>query len=148
MLLFIFLAIQFAVAAGGAALLWQRIERQQSEIASLKQALAAKSAGTSRRAAEARAKVVAIGGRAPVMASVENTSAAAAAPPAPAPTRFSLADALSRALPYVTPDTTRGAALGFAAILPALAFPFAANHALVVACGLLIAAGMMALAFD
>src|SRR6185295_11069992 len=65
-----------------------------------------------------------------------------------APTRFSLAEALSKALPYVSPETARGAALGLAAILPALAFPFAANHALVVACGLLIAAGMMVLAFD
>ena len=148
MILFIFLAIQLAVAAGGAALMWRRIEQQRNEIASLKQSLAhVKSAGVSRRAAEARTKVVAIGGRSPLLATVENIAETAGPAPAP-PARFSPPAALANALPSISPETARGAALGLAAILPALAFPFAANHALVVACGLCVAAGMMLLAFD
>ena len=71
-----------------------------------------------------------------------------AAPPLASPARFSPVAALASALPSISAETARGAALGLAAIAPALAFPFAANHALVVACGLCIAAGMMVLAFD
>jgi hypothetical protein len=148
MILFIFLAIQLAVGAAAAALLWRRIEQQRNEIASLKHLLASvKSAGAARRAAEARTKVVAIGGRAPLLATVENVAATVGPAPVPA-TAFSAAAALAGALPSISPETARGAALGLACMLPALAFPFAADHALVVACGLCIAAGMMLLAFD
>src|SRR5262249_26329110 len=116
----------------------------------LKQSLEMAKANTalaSRRAAEARPKVVAIGGRAPAITPVESAPAEAEAAQI-APPRFSFADTLSRALPSVSAEPLRGSALGLAAVLPALAFPFAANHALIVACGLCIAAGMMLLAFD
>jgi hypothetical protein len=149
MLLIIFLSLQLAAAIGAGVFVWRRIQRQQREIAVLERALASakNSAQGSRRAAEARAKVVAIGGRAPVLTPMEDVPAFA--PPAPiTQPRFSVADRLSNALPSVSAETLRGAALGLAAALPALVFPFAANHALIVSCGLCIAAGMMLLAFD
>ncbi len=160
MALFFFLALQlFALVLGG-ALAWRRIERQEREIARLSRALEAlRSAAAAQpiiqsaietrlgeaRVAEARtAKIVAIPPRAPAP-----TLGAAGRPPGQTlRRRFSLPAAIVKILPPIPPATARGAALGFAATLPALAFFFAANHALVIACGLCIAAGMMLLALN
>ena len=150
MALFLFLALQlFAVVIGG-VLLVRRIERQEREITALRGALEALKGGEAlpvRRAAEARANVVPIPSRAPVQAAVRS---AASPRDVAAPSRWRLwvPAPIAKALPPIHPATARGAALGLAATLPALAFFFAANHALVVACGLCIAAGMMLLALN
>lgn len=150
MALYLFLALQlFALVIVG-VLLVRRIERQEREIGSLRRALEALRGGETlpaQRAAEARANVVAIPNRAPVLTAVRS-----AAPlrdlPAPSRRRLSLPAPIAKALPPIHPATARGAALGLAATLPGLAFFFAANHALVVACGLCIAAGMMLAALN
>ncbi|MBI3438208.1 MAG: hypothetical protein HY054_06090 [Proteobacteria bacterium] len=149
MALIVFLAFQlFALVIGG-ALLWSRTERQAREIASLRQALELLKAGAmppARPVAKPRANVVAIPGRASVLSTVSRD----AAPPSPASSRWrlSLPAPIAKAIVPIPPATARGTALGLASSLPALALFFASNHALVVACGLSIAAGMMLLAFN
>jgi hypothetical protein len=150
MALYFFLALQLFAAAIGGVLLMRRIERQAREITALREALEALKGGEAlpiQRAAEARANVVAIPNRAPVLTAVRG-----AAPPhqlaPPSRWRLSLPAPIAKALLPIHPATARGAALGLASTLPALAFFFAANHALVVACGLCIAAGMMLAALN
>jgi hypothetical protein len=158
MTLILLLAFQLFVFVAGGALLWRRIEQQAREIASLRQSLAALKgqpsavptstaapvAPVQKAATTARTNVVAIASRAPAPETAKAPREAATR----SGWRRSLPAPIARALPPIPSATARGAALGLAATLPALTFFFAANHALVVACGLCIAAGMMLLAFN
>src|SRR6185312_14831041 len=101
------LALQlFALVIGG-ALLWRRITRQQHEIAALRQALEAMKGGEAlpvQRSAEARANVVAIPNRPPVLAAVRSVEV----PREPAMSsrwRLSLPAPLANALPPIHPST-------------------------------------------
>jgi len=150
MALFIFLAFQLFATVVGGALLWRRIERQAREIAQLRQTIETLSRGgaavPAQRAAAPRANVVAIPNRTPALAAVQTVAPRDTT--GPGRWRLSLPAAIAKAIPPIPPATARGAALGLAATLPALAFFFAANHAMVVACGLCISAGMMLLALN
>lgn len=147
MALIVFLAFELAALTIGGALLWRRIEQQAREITALRQALEAlKGGAASNRPAAARTNVVAIPNRGPALTAVKR--AEPVREPAPSRWRHSLPAPIAKAIPPIRPSTGRGVALGLAATLPALALFFAANHALVVACGLCIAAGMMLLAFN
>lgn len=152
MALYFLISLQFVALALGGVLLWRRISRQDREIAALRQALEAQPARPAEaRAAEPRpaANVVAIPSRVvtPSLTAVRSNPAPRPAPP-PVPWKLPLPAPLAKFLPPIRAREARGAALGLAATLPALALFFAANHALVVACGLCIAAGMMLLAFN
>src|SRR5580765_7569134 len=116
-LFFSFLTLQlFAVVIGGVLLL-RRIERQGREIASLRRALDVlkrSDALPTQRATEARANVIAIPSRPPVLTTVKS-AAPAREVAAPSPWRLSLPTPLAKALPPLPAATVRGAALGFAA---------------------------------
>jgi len=140
-LLFALLAIQTAAALAAGVWFWRRLDRQQTEIAELRQALAAQGAAK-------RAKVA--GGRG---ASAEVIPLAVTAEPEEAPTEraqrawnLPATPTITVPTPGVSAETARGLTLGILAIAPALGFAFGASVATIIACGLAIGAAMMAIA--
>jgi hypothetical protein len=134
----ILITLQLAALAAAAVFFWRRIEGQRAEIEALKQSLQARQEGGAqhlRRVVEAGAATLPISPRAvrPVRALGLDVTE-----------QIEALRRLTRNLP-VSQETMRGAALGIASIAPALAFIFHVDHALIVACGLCVAGGMMLL---
>lgn len=138
-LLFALLAIQTAAALAAGVWVWRKIERQQAEIAELREALAVK--GTK------RAKVVGARAGADVIP-LAVASEPEAAPIERAQRAWNLPATPTINLPTagVSAETARGLTLGFLAVAPAIGFAFNASAATIIACGLAIGAAMMAIA--
>ncbi|MEQ1489841.1 MAG: hypothetical protein ABL932_04765, partial [Terricaulis sp.] len=138
-LLFALLAIQTAVALAAGFWFWRRLERQQAEIADLREALTLRGAK--------RAKVAGARGASAEVIPLVSTDVEEA-PAERAQRTWNLPAAPTVTLPTagVSVETARGLTLGILAIAPALGFAFNASTATIVACGLAIGAAMMAIA--
>ncbi len=138
-LIFALLAIQTAAALAAGVWFWRRLERQQAEIADLREALAMRGAKRAKVAGArgASAEVIPL-----VSAELEE------APAERAQRTWNLPATPTVTLPTagVSVETARGLTLGILAIAPALGFAFSASTATIVACGLAIGAAMMAIA--
>ncbi|ANP47528.1 hypothetical protein [Candidatus Viadribacter manganicus] len=141
-LLFALLAIQTAAILTAGVYVWRRFERQQAEIAELRQALAV-GAGKRSKVANARG-----GALAQVIALSVNDVTHEAPPNERAQRAWNLPATPTLTLPTagVSAETARGLTLGILAIGPALGFAFGASAATIIACGLAIGAAMMAIA--
>ncbi|MEZ5961447.1 MAG: hypothetical protein R3C30_13630 [Hyphomonadaceae bacterium] len=136
-LLFALLAIQTVAALAAGVWLWRRLDRQQADIAELRQMLAAQGAGKRAKVAGARGAVADV---IPLTVTAE-----------PKPERAERAwlpatPSITVPTPGVSAETARGLTLGMLAIAPALGFAFGASDATIIACGLAIGAAMMAIA--
>jgi hypothetical protein len=147
-LIFLLLGLQTAIALTGGVYLWRRQQRQSAEIARLREALVEAQA---RRAAKAPARRAASAAASPTVVpmAVAAESAPALAPRAPmerARRAWGLPDAAAAPTSGVSPDTARGLTLGILGLAPAIGLAFAADMAVVVACGLAIGAAMITIA--
>ncbi|MEZ5958622.1 MAG: hypothetical protein R3C27_15575 [Hyphomonadaceae bacterium] len=139
-LLFALLAIQTAATLAAGVWLWRRLDRQQTEIAELREALGAKGA---RRAKVAGAR----GATADVIPLTVATETEA--PPSERALRvwkLPSAPAITLSAEGFSEETARGLILGSLAFAPALGFAFGADTATIIASGLAIGAAMMAIA--
>jgi hypothetical protein len=141
-LLFALLAIQTAAVLAAGVYGWRRLERQQAEIAELREALVEKGAKRAKVAGgrNATADVIALAMSAEAVAEpapIERAHRAWNLPPTPT---------INVPTAGVSAETARGLTLGVLAIAPALGFAFNASAATIIACGLAIGAAMMAIA--
>ncbi|MEZ5970896.1 MAG: hypothetical protein R3C31_03715 [Hyphomonadaceae bacterium] len=138
-LIFALLAIQTAAALAAGFWFWRKLERQQTEIAALRELLALKE---TRRAKIAGAR----GATAEVIPLVSADTEDAKAPRSARAWTLPAAPTISVPTPGVSSETARGLTLGILAIAPALGFAFNAGAATIIACGLAIGAAMMSIA--
>lgn len=139
-LLFALLAIQTAAVLAAGVYVWRRLDRQQTEIAELREALAAKGAKRAKVAGArgATADVIPITpAPEPEEAPIERAQRVWSLPTTPT---------ITVPTPGVSVETARGLTLGFLAVAPAIGFAFNASTATIIACGLAIGAAMMAIA--
>lgn len=134
-LLFALLAIQAAGTLAGGVWLWRRQQRQNAEFADLRAAL--------RQVEQVR---VAAGARRAASGEVVPLKVISEAPREPVRT-WASAEASAGAAPAIgiSGETARGLTLGILAIAPALGFAFNVSASVIVACGLVIGAAMMAI---
>jgi len=139
-LLFALLAIQTVALLAAGVWFWRRLDRQQTEIAELRQALVAKSAP--------RAKVAGARGATAEVIQLPAVTEAEEAPVERAQRAWNLlaTPTITVPTPGLSEETARGLTLGFLAVAPAIGFAFNADAATIIACGLAIGAAMMAIA--